>query len=386
MRTLLTSLLLCSLPLVAAAQEPSAEARRRTAAALRASLRPLAPHLAVAWHMPLRIRTSRLWLDRQDLLVEGARHRLWAVERASGRTRFTFALRVGSSRRTFSITRRPARSANRLYLLGTSHLFVLDHAGNLESYAALDFVPSSDPVATDSDLFCGTQRRFFYGYDHGNKQYRRRRRLEGRALARPVLERGRVYYASNDPGKMRVTALSTEGRSFFRTVWNKRVYDTVSAPLTLHPGGAGLYVGTEHGTLLCYDKHSGEILWFTETEGRIRQAPLARGDRVYVVAEDGDRPGLVCVKAVDPKGGTASNTLWRFARGKQVLALGKTRVYVRTARQGRPAIAVLRARDGELLAEHPIDRRFTFTPTNRTDGRLFLGTRDGDLFSLKEES
>ncbi len=378
-------LLLCFAAIPLQADSRSEKDSQRIAGELRASLKSLAPHLQVGWEVPLKDTVVRnLWLNKHDVLVETQKFRLWAFVRKSGDSRFVFAQRIGSSRRTFRIETRPVRSANQLYLIGKGYLFVLDDYGNLERYGQLGFSPASEPAATDGHLLIGTHERFFYGYNQKSLQYDRRVRLEGPAPVRPVVSADRVYFAANNPGKMRISALDLNTGKFFRTIWSRRVYDRISAPLSVHPHAGQLYAAGENGTLFCLSKHSGEILWSHEAGGAIRQMPVGHRDRVFVVAEEGEKPGLHCVKAIDAKGGSENTLLWRYAAAKQLLAIGKQRLYVRSTRNGKPSIATLRISDGRLLANQRIDSRFTLFRTNLHGAQIILGTRDGFIFELRE--
>ncbi len=255
---------------------------------------------------------------------------------------------------------------------------------NLEDQMQLGFVPASDPSANDSHLFIGTYKRFFYGYDWITRQYQNRKRLEGPASARSITSDGRVYFAANDPGAFKMVALSTDPSNFFSQIWSRRIYDEITAPLALHPEASNLYAASENGTLFTLSKHSGEVLWSVETGGRISQQPIGNKDRVYVVCDDGEKPGVWCIQAVSTDG-TEMTELWRYEEGQQILAIGKEHLYVRVQVDGGNAISVVRAKDGSVAATLPLNPRFSFFLTNTHGPQIILGTEDGYVFMAYEE-
>jgi len=360
--------------------------RKKTATGLRQSIKKWAPHLTLGWEVPLQSgsKIRGIWVNQEDVLVETDRHRLWQIKRKSGDMQYHATLRIGSSRETFQIEQAPARSKNKLYLLGKGYLFIYDEFMNLEAQTVLKFAPASDPSATDEHLFIGTYERFFYGYNWSRSTYDDRKRLAGPSKARPVNSEGRVYFAANDPDHFKIVALSTDPSNFFKNIWTRQIYDTVLAPLALHPHAGNLYAGSENGTLFVLSKHSGEVLWSAETGGEIKQAPIGRADRVYVIAEDGEKQGLHCIKAISSEG-DESKELWRYSAGKQILAIGKKHLYVRIDSGGGNAIAVVRAKDGSVVATLPIDARFSYFLTNTHGPQIILGTQDGYIFMAYEE-
>ena len=93
-----------------------------------------------------------------------------------------------------------------------------------------------------------------------------------------------------------------------RTAWpdtqNKLQFDAVPQPIVV--GGRLFVPSTVNDSLSAYDTESGRLQWQFFTDGPVRFAPVAEGDRIYFVSDDGH---LYCVD------GATGNLHWKINGG-----------------------------------------------------------------------
>ena len=75
------------------------------------------------------------------------------------------------------------------------------------------------------------------------------------------------------PGLMEIAWTYTEGR-----------FISAEAAITKRH----VFVGTEYGIFLCFDRNTGEVLWSFESEDAITAAPAVSGDFVFMPSNDGN--------------------------------------------------------------------------------------------------
>jgi outer membrane protein assembly factor BamB len=102
------------------------------------------------------------------------------------------------------------------------------------------------------------------------------RRVGGTVHGGPVLSGDRIYAATEESPSGRVYAL--EMRSG-KVIWNAKT-GGVAASLALAPDH--LFAGTETGTVIALDPHSGDVQWRRELSGSIHAAPILTRAGLFV--------------------------------------------------------------------------------------------------------
>jgi outer membrane protein assembly factor BamB len=147
-----------------------------------------------------------------------------------------------------------------------------------------------------------------------------------------------------------------------------------------------LVVGTLAGTVTALDAGTGEPAWSFRAGGSIRSAPRLRGDRVFVIADDGHvrcldatdgavRWDRAVAAATEPAHPAMPGADYHY-RGHQLLLAGD--VLLVGTLEG--ALLRLDAASGEERAR--IDLGSAVTALAATDGALYAATWDGELRRL----
>ncbi len=152
------------------------------------------------------------------------------------------------------------------------------------------------------------------------------------------------------------------------------------------------YVASFDGYVYCLDEVNGNQLWRYSCGATISQTPLAVGETVYVVTDEGQLHAIdyltgMLKKVKLPKDAAAKpdpaepSPVWPVASGvRGVLAASPTKLYC----LGRPGqMLILDSNSGAQLATLPIGGQTILLHNNVTD-RLVLGTATGTLQSLHE--
>jgi len=192
------------------------------------------------------------------------------------------------------------------------------------------------------------------------------RLMHATILSAPVAAGGLVYFASED-GEV----VASDGGQ--RQVhWTFKARDAFEADLKLSGTQGFVLAACRDYSLYALNPIGGQPAWICTTGDPILQAPMAFGNRVYVITEphvmlalnelDGERP------------------LWSTENVDRFLAASPRALYVlRTDGM----IAALSHQDGSVL--FTLDaRRLDVFSLNEIDGQLFLATRDGLVFAVRE--
>lgn len=185
--------------------------------------------------------------------------------------------------------------------------------------------------------------------------------------------------------------------------WKKDTRGPIVTRPVAHQGK--LYVGSMDFSLYCIDLLESEVDWRLEMAGPITKPAVVIGDSVYVISRD---RVLTAVRRVAgrPKPGekrpAAGDVLWRVKVGRKdfdmpsgarVLCRGRETLYVLNERR---EVMGIDQETGNVKWRVPFGR-INFFATNLNDpasrseveagraGTIFLGTKDGWFFALKEK-
>ena len=124
------------------------------------------------------------------------------------------------------------------------------------------------PAIAESVLAVGVAERYVVLLERATGRVLWRSRLQGTIHGGPLLDRDRVYVATqtNPEGKVYSLRLKTG-----RVLWSTTV-GSVEAPLGAD--SEALYLGTEGGLILRVDRESGRVAWRRRVTGAIRAAPV----------------------------------------------------------------------------------------------------------------
>jgi hypothetical protein len=132
-----------------------------------------------------------------------------------------------------------------------------------------------------------------------------------------------------------------------------------------------VYLGTAAGYLMAYDAEHGDEVWRFSTGSPIRQRPIALGNVVYVLPEDGG------IYALNPATG---DSLWFSPDAAQFVSASPQRVYTLDKFN---RLAILDAKTGARVDLLRLSNQVKALPNSHTD-RLLLYTDGGMLQGLHE--
>jgi outer membrane protein assembly factor BamB len=218
-------------------------------------------------------------------------------------------------------------------------------------------------------------------------------RSQGAVYMQPVTTPRSVVWAT-DTGHMYV-ADGLTGRARFRLEASDAI---VGQPAYLGP--RYIYAASVDGYLYCCDELSGNMLWRYSTGGSVNQGPVAVGEAVYVVTNQGElhavdyKSGLLKdVKTAAELAAIAAATTppkkkddapprrWPVVGGiRGVLSVSPTRIYC-LGRTGN--LIILDNNSASVIGSMPLGNPDILVHNNVTD-RLILGTSTGILQCLHE--
>lgn len=270
------------------------------------------------------------------------------------------------------IRTRAAVDDKRLYLVMGNRLLTIDRAtGAVKDERTLPFVASSSPAVDRSYVYLGSADGKLYALSLGPR-LGWQQTVGGSIRARPRIDATGAYFGSEDGGVYAVNLSDGTRKWEFAT----------DGPIQADPalGRNVLYVGSTDGRLYALDTALGasrkqQQRWPLpySTGGRIVQAPILRGDTVYVVA---DGAGVHAVQADTGEG------RWQYPQADAFLAASEDRVYL--GADGRRIISLDR-QSGEVLWEQklPGRGRYLFVANDQSDLIYIYRQKNGALFSYQ---
>jgi outer membrane protein assembly factor BamB len=352
----------------------SQEARELKAEALQSQIDGLNPlTLEVLWYYPLPEERITRFTHRGELLfVETERHLLYAIEPATGVVRWVFQCED-------PLDFAPALSKTHVSFTCASVLFLLDsRGGNLIWKQTMSFTVSSGTALDRQNVYVGSFDDFFYAYNlEGRKAWRFR--TEGSLMLAPLTETPLVYFISEDLSIYAVNVAdgtkSWEFKMLNRAKDNPYIYDYV---IGSNLDYSLLYVPSDDFNLYCIDRITGNIFWKYEAGEEVLTTPVVSGDACY----------SACTNKLVGIQNRTGHEMFSLEGQYQVLARGKSDIYVtrfkEIAGQRTREMLLVDGAKGTVKAKAPISK-FEFALTNRQDGLIFLASRNGVLFTLKEQ-
>ena len=229
----------------------------------------------------------------------------------------------------------------------------LAQLGGVQWRVQTDGPVQSTPVVANGTLYVGSGDGHLYALDASTGAERWRFHA-GRAISSsPAVAGGLVYAGSRDGAYFALDVATGAQRWRVETgpdaplAWGFESGDLYTASPAV-AGGLALLGGSD-GRVWAVDAVSGSVRWQFRTEGRVRSSPAVAGGRVYVGSMDGT------LYALELAGG---RLVWRFDTEGHALESGKFGFDRRTI-QSSPAVA---------------------------DGKVFVGSRDGHLYAVDEET
>jgi len=256
-----------------------------------------------------------------------------------------------------------------LYLVVGNRLFTIDRrTGAVKNERALKFVATSAPAVDQAFVYLGSAEGRLYALDLGPK-LGWHHTVGGAVKAQPQVDGAGVYFASAD-GRVYAVDPADGARK-----WEFATDGPIEADLLLSHNV--LLVGSTDGRLYALDTALGasrkqQQRWPLpySTGGRIVQAPVLRGDTVFVTAEE---TGVHAVRADTGEG------LWQVPQADTFIAAGDDRAYL--GAKGRYLICVDR-HTGKVLWQRrlPGRHRYLFVTNGDSDLIYICRQKDGALY------
>jgi len=271
---------------------------------------------------------------------------------------------------------RATEDDERLYLIVANRLLTIKKGmgeGGILQERSLGFVGSSAPVVDGTNAYIGSGDGRLYAL---NLQMRLgwQQTVRSTIRSQPQVDTTGVYFGAEN-GWVYAVNLTDGVRK-----WTFPTEGPIKADLVLVHNV--LYVGSTDSRLYALDTALGvsrkqqqkwPVPYFTS--GEIKQAPVVRGDTIFVVAEG---TGVHAVRASDGAG------LWQYPQADAFIAASGDRVFL--GAEGRRLICVDR-KTGDLLWEQklPGRRKYLFVANGVNDLIYICRQKDGALFCYKPQ-
>lgn len=291
-----------------------------------------------------------------------------------------------------------AAAANELYvaICNGSDIYMLDRrTGEMLWTRRARYTVSGGPAVTRDIVTVPTLNGAMESYKVSQERMHPPHiyRSQGKVFMQPVATDRSIAWATEN-GHMYV-ADGLSGKVRFRLEASDTI---VGQPAYLAP--RYIYAASVDGYLYCCDELNGQMLWRYSTGGTISQGPVAVGEVVYVVTDEGQlhavdyKSGLLkevqtaaeAAAAADsnkpaPKKSGASVRRWPVVSGVTgIVSVSPTRIYC----QGRPGqLIVVDRNTGSTVGTMSIGMQDIVLHNQVTD-RLILGTSSGTLQCLHE--
>ena len=283
---------------------------------------------------------------------------LHAIDAETGRTKWTVSAGVP---RYPSLS--PGASDRYVSVVNGSTLYVFDTAQEkLAWQTSLGAAPGAGPVLTADTCYVPLLNGIVQGFALESGKRVVRLRSIGRVMVPPVATPESLIWPTDRGYLYLVDASSNEMR--FRLESGSEIIGNAA-----HRDPHQSIVSTSDGHAYSINELNGEITWRFSAGDPLVTAPIAVGDRVYVVSIGGE---ISCIDA------EIGSLVWSADGVENFLAVGKDRVFV----QGpRGKLIALDHQSGARLAQ--IDTGFDLHIPNTINDRIYLGTTSGLLLCLR---
>jgi outer membrane protein assembly factor BamB len=304
---------------------------------------------------------SHITYDQGILLVQTTRGLLTALDGETGR--ILWSTQTGPADRMCTAA---AANAEHVVVVNGSELIVIDRAsGGILWERQLRGAPGAGPGVSATHAFVPMINGLIEGFDlsKGAKQTPWIYKSAGRVLVSPLATESNVSWTT-DKGYFYVADPAAKGIRY-RLETRDAIH---SQPAHWTPN---MYAGSMDGLVYAVNEASGKIEWKCSTGDAILASPVAIGDKVFVISEQG---GLHCL---DAKDGTQ---LWFAPKMRQFVSLSPSRVYA-CDELGR--LAALDAASGARLGAMPL-HGITLKLCNNYSDRVYLANDSGVIQCLRD--
>lgn len=350
--------------------------------------RPVAPGvleangMEVAWHTGLTLapgtRLARVWH-----LTDAARGGEGAPATA-GKSEGALLVGLGSDNRIYLVDAttgmrmwsdlaapahetvwRPVLLGDTLWVVSTTEVKSYRASNGMRlRKIGLEFGASGNPATNGRHCFIPDTRGYLEAVkvDPKVEALPWHRWTEGSVTAGPVLDAGRVYFASQS-GEIFASAQDVR-----RVLWEHQAEGPIVADLRVTEAGLVL-AGSLDYILYAFQGSSGRLAWQYPAAEPVRHPALPVGKQVFLLTE---RRGL---RALDAAKGRLQ---WQRGDAETLLAADEETVYI--LGRGNDLLALSRA-DGTLRFGAPL-RRDTLAVTNETEnGMVYLAGPTGQVMA-----
>lgn len=322
--------------------------------------------LASSWdHVIPNERIRSVYLEEDLLFIQTERDWLHVVQLADGMTRWTLDMRM-------ELTARPGLNNDLVALLSQNVLWIVERkTGGVIKKRVLDFTPASAPTPVGNRVYIGAYDRYLYAYNWQNGIRDWRYRTDGVITTKPVfISPTYIAFASHDNTISVLREIEGVTEATYSTI------GPISADMYYAPLFRAFYGASRDFGVYAV---SGALEWRFTGDDEFHMSPVrveARGegeaDLVYAISARGT------LHAIDPHFGQLA---WQMPHVAQYLFRGKGHDYV--LRPGK-VLSRLDNPTGEVRGQFDLSA-FDFILTNPNTNALYVATRDGFFFSMREE-
>lgn len=263
-----------------------------------------------------------------------------------------------------------------VFVSNSNHLFALDRRTGRQLWQrTLQANPSSPTACNDKRVVVGLESGMLAGFQADTGKPDWFFSTDKPVSSKPELTE-RVIAVGSQDGRVLVSR-SERYQLLYRFVSS----GPIVAPLAGHEIRTLLIPSTDH-SLYAVDLFTGVEKWSFPSGAAIEQEPLVADQDVYVVNTSGQ------LSAVDAKSGSPRWTVPTL--GGRLLAVTPTKVYLES--HDEDLFVVDRATGKTIFDPQATFHRsginlrdFGMGPTNRTNDRMYFGTKGGLLICLREQ-
>lgn len=302
-----------------------------------------------------------------------------------------------------------AQTGDNVYFLSRQVLYCLDReSGNLRWTNRLDFIPSSQPFATQFYVFVpSAELSRVYVLSVKDKaepiDYFRADidETENHITNRPVYEDPSLVFVSHD-GQIYFFSVKERKRSnsfltggpikadpiihrHVRKIVEKDKDDPTKTTVSERVQKL-LFVGSMDNAFYALEADSGQLLWKYECASAIKSAAIAKDATVYVKSEEGALFAFNVAPMHTASDGSVlgpkrnGELRWKIPLGERFLMKGKAYVYILGPKS---EIYAMEEMTGDIVGRYKT-KHLRYLITNTADDYFYCATPAGQLFALKE--
>lgn len=333
------------------ANKKAEEQRAKIAARLQSEMKDPTTAPAITKHV----------LPQITFYATSQRGMVHAIDGHTGKTRWSTT--IGNSKYP---TTAPGANDRMVAVINGSTLYVLlADSGEIVWQKMVGGAPGAGPAVSDQMVFVPMISGAVESYNlEDPKRPVSVHRSFGHTFVQPVVSRDAVAWPT-DRGNLYVGNANSAGMRF-----RIEAKDAMNAaPAFMKPGK--IFATSLDGYLYCIDEKKGAVLWRFTTGEATSQSPIAFGDYVYLITDNGS---MFAVSATEPVEQWVTTNVSSFVAGND------QRLYVLDPSGD---LVILDAKSGSKLGKLStlgLDLRYA----NASTDRLIVGTTSGVLQCLRE--